>query len=302
MTISDEITDLRPAMDPRMWQRRVEVTRANGRRRLKAVVALFIVCVLALVGVIAIHSELFSAKHVQVVGAVETPAGQVVQAAGLSARPPLVDINALAAAHEVEHLPWIDTASVVVHWPDSVTIRVTERLPVAALEVRSAKKGSPSWDIVDRTGRVLADVADEPAGLVTVVVPTRVGPPGTQLPTSDQWGVDVATSIPATLALRVESVDVSDGSGSVDSGSADSGSADSGSVGAGSVAAGQTIDAEGDDDTVTLGLSGGLSVVIGAPVELPAKFEALESVLTGASLQSGDVIDVTVPEEPTVSS
>jgi hypothetical protein len=37
-------------------------------------------------------------------------------------------------------------------------------------------------------------------------------------------------------------------------------------------------------------------------VELPAKFEALESVLTGASLQSGDVIDVTVPEEPTVSS
>jgi hypothetical protein len=33
---------------------------------------------------------------------------------------------------------------------------------------------------------------------------------------------------------------------------------------------------------------------------LEAKYEALASVLAGATLASGDVIDVSVPDEPTV--
>jgi hypothetical protein len=53
---------------------------------------------------------------------------------------------------------------------------------------------------------------------------------------------------------------------------------------------------------VTLSLSGGLTAVIGEPVDLQAKYEALASVLASASMTPGDEIDVTVPEEPTIGS
>ena len=53
-------------------------------------------------------------------------------------------------------------------------------------------------------------------------------------------------------------------------------------------------------DAVTLGLTEGLTAVIGPPVDLEAKYEALASVLAGAPVPSGDVVDVSVPDEPTV--
>ena len=54
------------------------------------------------------------------------------------------------------------------------------------------------------------------------------------------------------------------------------------------------------DGEVTLGITGGLTAVIGSPTELEAKYEALASVLAGAPVVSGDVIDVSVPDEPAV--
>ncbi len=56
------------------------------------------------------------------------------------------------------------------------------------------------------------------------------------------------------------------------------------------------------DDDVTLGLRGGLTAFVGTPTELQAKYEALASVIAGAPLASGDVVDVSVPDEPTVGS
>lgn len=283
MTISDEMTDtgIRPVMDPRMWQRRVEVTRANGQRRLRLFIAFLVVCVLAVAGVIAIHSPLFAAKHVRVTGAVHTPTQAITDAAGLSTHPPLVDINAVVAEQKVERLPWILRASVAVAWPDSVTIEVTERKPVAGLEVsgsanRTGTDDSRSWALVDDSGRILGYVSSLPAGLLPVDVPLEAGSPGTQLPVVDQWGIDVAGSIPTALSGRVKSIDVSSASASGD-----------GTAGAG---------------TVTLALTGQMTAVLGPPVELAAKYEALESMFDSASLQTGDVIDVTVPEEPTISS
>jgi cell division protein FtsQ len=284
MTISDEMTDteIRPLMDPRMWQRRVEVTRANGQRRLRLLTALLVACVLGLAAVIAVHSPLFAAKHVQVVGALNTPAAEIRDAAGLAKRPPLVDINAIAAAHGVEKLPWVLSATVAVHWPDSVTVKVTERKPIAAVGIAGRGDGSKSnsadsWALVDGSGRVLAYVSAVPTGLFQVDVPTKAGPPGTQSPVLDQWGVDVAASIPTSLRARVRSIDVSSLASPSSNGVASSGS-------------------------VSLALSGDITAVIGPPVELPAKYEALESMFAGAPLQTGDVVDVTVPDEPTVSA
>ena len=51
---------------------------------------------------------------------------------------------------------------------------------------------------------------------------------------------------------------------------------------------------------MTLSLEGRITAVIGAPVQLQAKYEALASILAEAHVMPGEEIDVTVPQEPTI--
>jgi cell division protein FtsQ len=254
----------RPGVDPRIWTRRVAVTRARGRKRLRIVIGGVFACALVAGGFAAVHSSLFGAKHLSVTGAVHTPPEEVLSSAGLLSHPPLIDIDASVFAERVEKLPWIQSARVSVHWPDSVAVAVTERTAVGAIEVLPAGAASRVWVLVDESGRVLADQATRPAGLVAMDVSVPPGVPGSYVPAADQAGVDVAASLPLVLARRVTSIGVDPGTG------------------------------------VTLGLSGNLSAVIGAADELQAKYVALASVLAGAPLDSGDVINVSVPAEPAV--
>ncbi len=230
-----------PAVDPRIWKRRVAVTRAQGRKRLRIVIAAFGVLLLAAGGLVAIHSSLFAARHLNVIGAVHTPVAEVLASSGLSRRPPLVDIDSTQVVAHIDALPWVKSA---------------------AVSPLSGQAGA--WVLVDGTGRVLADQASRPRGLLALRVPIDPGAPGTGLPVADEPGVEIVSSLPALLAARVTLVDVS------------------------------------SDGDVTLALTGGLVAVVGSTTMLQAKYEALSSVLAGAPLASGDVIDVSVPEEPTV--
>jgi cell division protein FtsQ len=268
MTPLTPVTE-RPQVDPRIWTRRVAVTRARGRKRLRIALAVVSACVLAASAFAALHSGLFGARHLSVRGAVHTPEGEVLSAAGLASHPPLIDIDSARSVERIEALPWIKSAQVSVHWPDSVTVVVTERTAVAAVEVPSVSgpsghTSSRTWSLVDATGRVLADEPTRPKGLIVMQVVVEPGGPATSLPAPDQAGVLVAASLPSVLSRRVQSIQVTPGTG------------------------------------VTLGISGGLSAIIGPADDLPAKYEALASVLADAPLQSGDVINVSVPEEPAV--
>ena len=88
-------------VDPRIWKRRVAVMREQGRKRLRIVVGVLAALLVASGGLVALHSSLFAARHLNVVGAVHTPVGEVLATSGLSNRPPLVDIDAseVVAAH-----------------------------------------------------------------------------------------------------------------------------------------------------------------------------------------------------------
>ena len=52
---------------------------------------------------------------------------------------------------------------------------------------------------------------------------------------------------------------------------------------------------------VQLSLTTPVVVDVGAPSELTAKYEDVSSILAGATLHNGDVIDVSVPDAPTVT-
>jgi cell division septal protein FtsQ len=250
---------------PRMWHRRVEVTRANGRKRLRILAVVGGVLVLAGGGFMSLHTSLFAASNLSVVGAVHTSGSQVLESSGLSKHPPLIDIDRAEMVQKIEALPWVRTAEVEEHWPDSVTVVLTERKPVAAIDPAPGHRRLASWDLVDASGRILAVVGSRPAGLPALIVIIPPGDPGTYLSASDQPAVTVASSLPRSIATKVTSIELVSGG-------------------------------------VTLLLRGGLTAAIGAPVDLGAKYEALASVLASASVTPGDEIDVTVPEEPTIGS
>jgi cell division protein FtsQ len=253
-------------VDPRIWTRRVEVTRANGRKRLKVFLCLLAICLVLAAAFFVLHSPLFAARNLKVSGAVHTSSSAVLLQAGLLSHPPLVDINSAQASARIDTLPWVMSSTLSVHWPDSVTVVVTERIPIAAIALSTGGIPTGRWALVDETGRVLSDVSARPSVLTTVRAAFSPGAPGSVIRPADLAGIEAVSSMPSSIRQKVVVV---------------------------------TVGATGD---VTLGINGGFAAIMGAPQDLSAKFESLESVLAGVGLQKGDVINVSVPSQPTVSS
>lgn len=252
-----------PAVEPRIWQRRVVVLREQGRRRLRWVIAGAAVVVLVVVLLVVLHSPVLALRHIWVRGATNTGTAAVVDAAGLSGSTPLVDIDTAATASRVERLPWVARAVVTRNWPDGVTVTVTERVPVAGI----AHPGSGpvrEYALVDAGGHVLTWSPAVPPGLPTLVAPVAPGPGGTVLAEADRPGLSVVGALPPALTARVLRVVVAPGA------------------------------------RIWLDLGHRQSVALGAASHLPAKLAALTSVLAAGPASGAAVIDVTVPDEPTV--
>ena len=188
------------AIDPRIRARRAEVLRSEARRRLRVALTVLAAVLLVAAGWLLLHSRLFSARVVTVVGAVHTPVAQVIDAAGLADHPPLLDVGPAAAAG-VERLPWVAGATVVREWPDGVRITVRERVPVGIVEEAGTP---PRWAVVDRRGTVLA-VTGRPPPLPRVVASTRPGTPGSVVPHLGA-ALRVAATLPPAFRAQVASV------------------------------------------------------------------------------------------------
>jgi len=186
-----------PEVHPRVWQRRVAVLRDQGRRRLRWVVVGVAVLVVLCVGLVVLHTPLLALRHTTVRGADHTGAEAVLAAAGLLEHPPLIDVDPKSVATRVQALPWVAHALVVRHWPDQVTITVTERVPVGSI---SRPAGGVA--VVDASGRVLAWRSEAPAGPV-LVAPVVPGRPGTILAGAARPALMVAAALPPALAGRV---------------------------------------------------------------------------------------------------
>jgi cell division septal protein FtsQ len=248
-------------MDPRISARRTEVSRQLGRRRLRLAGIVATVAVLVFGVWCLLHSSMFSARAVSVVGETHETAAQVEAAAGLAGHPALLDINAGAADKGIERLPWVRSATVAVHWPDGVRVVVSER--VATL-VMAATAGT--WAELDTDGRVLADVATRPPGLIEVTGPQPPGAPGTALGAADQLGLRIAATLPPSFRAQVTEV--------------------------------KAVSA----DFVQLAMTTPILVDIGDATQLHAKYEDVSAALAGATLHDGDIIDVSVPGAMTVTA
>jgi cell division protein FtsQ len=200
-----------PPRHPRLAARRRAVARASGRRRLRRVVAGVTVAAAAAGGFAALHSPLFAARHVRVVGAVHTPVAEVLAVTGLAKSPPLIDVDPAGDAAALRRLAWVGSAAVRREWPDAVTVSVSERRPVAVLALGS----HGGFLLADASGRVLATTLRRPAGLLEVLGPTGPARPGAQLPAADRPLLDVAAGLPASLDGAIRAV-LADPGGGID--------------------------------------------------------------------------------------
>jgi len=185
-------------MDPRIRDRRIQVRRDEGRKRLRLLIA-FGSCLIAAGAVVAaLHSALLDVDHVRVAGAVETPAAQITAAAGLDHHRFLVDIDPSAVRARVGALPWVADVEVRRRWPGTVRIRVTERKALASLPAPGNRTA-----LVDATGRVLALTDSAPAGTVRLEGLAVAPAPGEELDGPGRAALVVAAALPATVRPRV---------------------------------------------------------------------------------------------------
>lgn len=187
----------RPAktIDPRIRERRVAVTRARGRRRLRWMIGLLVLAALAAAAWAVTHSALLDVEHVRVTGTQQATPAQVRFAAGVKPGDAILFIDTGAIARNVERVAWVDKARVERSLGGEVDIHVTERRPAAWV-----RRAPDRVALVDASGRVLADAAAPPPNLPEIAGLRAVPRAGHDVTLSAV--ADVLEKLPPALGLR----------------------------------------------------------------------------------------------------
>jgi cell division protein FtsQ len=256
-----------PGIDPRIRQRRVAIRRSEGQRRLRWVLAGASAIGLVVLIILLLHTPLFAARAITVTGAhPHTSDAAILAASGLAHHPSLISVDTGAVAARVGALPYIASARVSRHWPDGVQIDVTERVPVIQMFGPAT-----SWSVLDGHGRTLQVQPGHETGLIQFIAHTTSGgvppaPVGKSLPPVASAGLVVCRTLPRAFSAQVVSVSLA------------------------------------SDDTVSLALNSGITVLLGTATDLPAKYEDVAAIIARGTLQATSTIDASVPQSPTVSS
>ncbi len=142
----------RSPIDPRIRERRVAVTRAEGRRRLR-----MLLCAVSIASAIGIawlvaQSPLLAVDTINVRGTTTESQAAVRFASGVKTGSALLFVDTGAVARRVEALPWVAAAKVARELPNDLTITVEERVPVAWVR-RPVPRGHAARDARRHRGR-----------------------------------------------------------------------------------------------------------------------------------------------------
>lgn len=258
------------ASSDRFVGRRQEIRRQQGARRLRVVLALTVVSLLAVSAIGVLNSELADVDAVTVVGNDRTPVDDVVLATSILTGQPLLDLDLAAAETDVEALPWVRKAEVERRLDGEIVVRVIEREPVLAIPVVGPGAVVADGDavpgryvLIDELGQQLELVNDIPAGFLPVAGIEASGRPGESAPEETGLILSLAQSLPPSLVDEVSAMTV----------------------------------AEGD---LYLELKAGGRANIGDSSLLGEKIQALETVLARVDLECVSVIDLRVPSAAAV--
>jgi cell division protein FtsQ len=185
--------------DPARRSRRRFARRQWLRRWLvwRYVIGSVLLVVLAVGGVwLAFVSSTLTVKHVDVQGESFLSQEQVLSAAHVPAGAHLVELDLGAIRSRVAGLAAVKHVDVSRSWPDGLLIKVTERRPVAVVEIAGR------YQAMDAEGVLFRTYPRPPAGMPRVVSTATVS--------SDALAeaARVIASLPSGLAARVDHVGV----------------------------------------------------------------------------------------------
>lgn len=196
----------RARIDPRIRQRRNDVLRREGRRRLRHLTAAAAVVAVAAGAVVATRSPLLDVDYVDVRGAEHTPRPELLKVTGLDGSPLLIDLSTDEIARRAERLPWVAEARAEKEWPSTVRLEVEERVATATLPGENGQ-----WVLVDADGRILEALPQRPADIPAVTGLASAGVPGSAVAAAAAGALQVAVALPAEVRPRVAEVVAVDG-------------------------------------------------------------------------------------------
>jgi cell division protein FtsQ len=200
---TDNRPPARPAIDPRIRERRIEVIREAGRRRLRITLVVASAIVVLGLAYLTVHSPMLDVDHVRVTGAQREGAAAIVKASGVDTGAPMLWVDTGQIAHRLEQLPWVAHARVERDFPGSVKIKVTEYEPTAYVRVAPDRVA-----LVASTGRVIAFAAAPTPDAIEVKGQTA--PPRTGSLVSPPAVARVALELPGRLRAHVTAITVDD--------------------------------------------------------------------------------------------
>jgi len=110
------------------------------------------------VGWALLGDRLLVVRSVTVTGTHLVAPVQVITAAKVPLGTPLLNVDAGAVTRRVEAINDVASATVTDDWPDGLTIAITERVPVMAVQMASG-----GYDLVDKTGVIVRYTQAKPA-------------------------------------------------------------------------------------------------------------------------------------------
>ena len=99
-------------MDPRIQERRIEILRAKGKKRLRIVLLVVSLLLLTLGGVIVTKSSLLDIDQIVVNGVDGELAVLVSEQSNIQKSTPLLEVNSSDAIRGIEKIPQIKTARI----------------------------------------------------------------------------------------------------------------------------------------------------------------------------------------------
>jgi cell division protein FtsQ len=228
-----------------------------------------VMAVIALVALALAITRLpiLAVRHVGVTGNGHTPRAAVLAVTRLDRHPQMIGLNSGRLRHELLGLPWVASAQIHRHWPSTVDVHLSERVPVAEV---AEPKGQEA--ILDRDGRVLVSGLNPwGPGLPRLDGVGQVGPAGTFLPASsggrDALALVMALgpALPPATPHELEAVGI------------------------------------GHNGTLQATLAPSVTVLFGSIDGLDAKLLALQTLLERVDLKTAVTLDVRVPDAPALT-
>lgn len=186
----------RPPVDPRIRARRIAVAREQGRRRLRVVLVMLSVVVVAGSGWLVVQSPFLDVDHIVVTGVPKARVAAVIAASGVHRHDPLLLLSSGKVARRVEQVPGVGLVHVSRDF--SGTVRISVRELGVTLWTRVPAGGVA---LIGHDGRVIRYATAPPAGVAELRGVTRVPAPGGRVVRADVVGV--LPQLPAALVDRV---------------------------------------------------------------------------------------------------